>query len=130
MDRFEEALKQALRRQEAPEGFAGRVLARAAAPHAKASAWDVVSSWLGAPALRWSAAAAMTLVLMFGVQYAAEQRRRTQGELARRQMITAVRITADKLDQARSKVLQATGRIGADREQPQGAGPERPANLI
>jgi hypothetical protein len=130
MDRFEEALKQALHRREAPEGFAQRVLARAADPPVAASFWDTCRGWFRLPALRWSAAVAMTLVLMFGVQYAAEQRRRAQGELARQQVLTAMRITAGKLDRARSMVLQATSRIGADRERSKGAGPARPANMI
>ncbi len=130
MDRFEEALKQALRRQEPPEGFAARVLSRVAQPPARPGLWENFRGRLRLPALRWSAAAAVVLLLMFSVQYAAEQRRRAEGERARQQVLTAVKITADKLDYARNKVLQATSRIGAGRDEPREAGADRPAKVI
>lgn len=130
MDRFEEALRQALRRQEPPEGFAAGVLRRAAQPAARPGLWESVRSWLSLPALRWSAAAAMVLLLMFSVQHAAEQRRRAEGERARQQVLTAVKITAGKLDYARNKVLRATSRIGAGRDEPRQTGAVRPANVI
>lgn len=130
MDRFEEALKQAMRRQEAPEGFAANVLRMAARPPARRGVWESLRGWLRIPVLRWSAAAAMALLLMFSVQHAAEQRRRAEGERARQQVLTAVRITAGKLDDARNKVLRATSRIGAGRDEPRQAGAVRPANVI
>lgn len=130
MDRFEEALKQALRRQEPPDGFAANVLRLAGQPPAPRGVRESFRGWLRLPALRWSAAAAMTLALMFSIQYAAEQRRRAEGERARQQVLTAVQITAGKLDNARNKVLRATSRIGADRDQPRQTGAVRPANVI
>jgi len=130
MDRFDDALKQALRREEAPAGFAERVLARAAAHPARPGLRESFGSWWRLPVLRWSAAAAVILALMFGAEYTAERRRRAEGELARRQVLTAVRITAGKLDYVRNKVLRATSRIGAGREEPRPAGEARPANHI
>jgi hypothetical protein len=99
MSRLEETLKQALRREEPPAGFAGRVLARVTPPAPQPMAW-----------MRWAFAAALPLVLLMAFQYNAEQRRRAEGEAAKAQMLTALRITADKLEYAREKVAKATGR--------------------
>ncbi len=104
MSRLEETLKQALRREEPPYGFTQRVLTRAASPAPRPGPW----AWL-----RWALAAAVPLVLLLTVQYNAERRRRAEGELAKTQMLTALRITADKLEYAREKVLRVTSRGAA-----------------
>jgi hypothetical protein len=101
MNRLEETLRQALRREEPPEGFAQRVLARVASPAPAPGPWV----WL-----RWAVAAALPLVLLLAFQYNAERRRRAEGERAKTQMLTALRITADKLEYAREKVLRVTSR--------------------
>ena len=101
MNRLEDTLRQALRREEAPDGFAERVLARVASPVAKPGPWV----WL-----RWAVAASLPLVLLLALQYNTERRRRAEGELAKAQMLTALRITADKLEYAREKVLRVTSR--------------------
>ena len=101
MNRLEEALKQALRREEAPDGFAERVLARVASPVAKPGPWI----WL-----RWALAATLSLLLLATFQYNTERRRRAEGELAKAQVVTALRITAEKLEYTREKVVRATNR--------------------
>ena len=99
MNRFEDDLKRALRREQAPAGFAGRVLARQAAPAPKARLWF---------SLRWAAAAALAVALMTVFQYGVQQRQRDRGELAKAQMLIALRITADKLEYTREKVVRLT----------------------
>ena len=107
MNRLEEALREALRREDAPEGFAARVLARVASPAPGTGRWD----WLLWPqALRWATAVTLSLVLLLVVQFNTERRRRAEGELAKAQVVTALRITAEKLQYAREKVVRATNR--------------------
>jgi hypothetical protein len=108
MDHLEEALRQALRREAAPADFAGRALARSASPTPKAFHWADVRTWVRPHALRWAAASAVTMALLLGLQFNAERRRRAQGELAKQQMLTALRITADKVERAHRKVQQVT----------------------
>jgi hypothetical protein len=106
MNRLEETLKQALRREEPPDGFAERILARLEPPAARPGVW----AWLRSPGLRWALAATLPLVLLLAFQYNAERRRRAEGERAKAQMLTALRITADKLEYAREKVSRVTSR--------------------
>ena len=124
MDRLEDALREALRRKQPPEGFAERVLAR----RASAGAWDRFRAWFEIPSLRWAGAAALTLVLLAGIQYSAEQRRRAEGEAAKEQVLTALRVTADKLEYTREKVRQVAGIEGVLTRE--AGGQARPANFI
>jgi hypothetical protein len=106
MNRLEETLKQALRREAAPDGFAERVIARAAASGRKATLW----SWLSKPLLmRWAAAVAVPAILLAIVQLHTEQRKRAEGELAKSKVMAAMRITAESFESARQKVARATG---------------------
>jgi len=124
MDRLEDALREALRRKQAPEGFAERVLARQSTP----ARWDRFRFWLDPPSLRWAGAAALTLVLLAGIQYSAERRRRAEGEAAKQQILTALRITADRVEYTREKVVRATG---IEALIPRAAGGQaKPANFI
>ncbi len=114
---FEDELKNALRRQEPPDGFADRVLARAAeqgSRHVKPS-WS--DSWLRiftqpfAPEnlLRWAAVAAVAVVLVVGgVHYrnVQVQRERAQGEAAKARLLLALRIAGSKLQLAKARVDQ------------------------
>ena len=128
MDRLEDALREALRRKAPPEGFAERVLARHVAPAPRPGRWQALRLWLQPPSLRWAGAAALTLVLLAGFQYTAEQRRRAQGEAAKAQVLMALRITADKLEYTRAKVQQAAN---LEVLIPRAAGGQtKPANFI
>jgi hypothetical protein len=124
MDRLEDALKQALRRQEAPEELTRRILVQV--PGLR-PAWR---DWFRLPNLRWAAAVAGVLVLLLSVQYNAERRRRAEGEAAKTRMLTALRITADKLEYARLKVQQVTAGGEGDTAEPQAIPAARPANSI
>jgi hypothetical protein len=83
MDRLEESLKCALARKDAPPGFAGRVAARATG---RRTARSAAPRWLAA------AAAIVSVVVGSGVAY-----RRHQGEVAKDQVMQAMKITAVKL---------------------------------
>ncbi|HSW50173.1 MAG TPA: hypothetical protein VLH09_08360 [Bryobacteraceae bacterium] len=112
MNRFEEVLHQALRRKEAPAGFTERVLAKLPPPAARPAPWV----WM-----RWALAAALPVVLLLTVQLDTERRRRAEGELAKAQMVTALRIAAEKFEHTREKVIRVTSR---------GPAAVRPANSI
>ena len=75
MSRLEDELRNALRREEPPEGFAARVLARAAATPEprRARAWTRVTRWFRAPVFaRAAMAGALCLVVRAGCALRAE----------------------------------------------------------
>jgi hypothetical protein len=86
MDPLEQQLKQALVRVDAPAGFAARVSAAARPP-----AWR-------SPAL---AAGLMLLAVGGGLAW-----RQHQGEVAREQVMTAMRITAGKLNRIHTHIRE------------------------
>ncbi|MGA9980556.1 MAG: hypothetical protein WBQ08_18190 [Candidatus Sulfotelmatobacter sp.] len=117
MTRFEDELKKALRRQEPPQGFADRVLARAAEKGSRESKRTWRDSWLNivaqpfAPAnvLRWSTVAVVAVALVVGsVHYrnVHVQRERAQGEAAKARLLLALRIAGSKLQLAKARVDQ------------------------
>lgn len=104
MTPFEERLRHALRREEPPPGFTGRVLGRIAP---QPQGWRaVLESRLRMPVLRWVMAGALLgCFLLFGVfRYREEQILRTEGEAAKEQVLQALRITSVKLNAACRKV--------------------------
>lgn len=112
MSRLDEALRDAMKREEAPEGFAGRVMARVqraeraqreAPVKAPAAGWF---AWFSGPRLRWAAGfAAMALTIGMGFEVK-QQRDRERGERAKEQLMVALRITGGKLRMAQAKVLE------------------------
>ena len=108
MNRLEDALKHALRQEEAPEGFADRVLNCVAKPSINEPATR--RSWrelFAQPLVRWAAAAAVcAAVVIGGVHYRQAQRERAAGEAAKQQLVLALRIAGSKLQLAKSKVQQ------------------------
>lgn len=101
MNRFEDELSEALRRKEAPAGFAERVIARAAAPAPRR--W----AWFRAPGFRWAVAAACCLILLAGLEMHRQREVRARGEAAKTQLMLAVRIAGSKLQFAQVKVKEA-----------------------
>jgi hypothetical protein len=103
---LEDALRNALRRGDAPEGFALKVLARAQQQNAAHEA--LRTSWLSSfsqPLLRWAAVAAVTICLVVGsIYYWSLQRQRAEGEAAKQQLMLALRIAGSKLQLAKEKV--------------------------
>jgi cobalamin biosynthesis protein CobD/CbiB len=109
MNNLEEKLRNALRRESAPEGFAERVLARARSlPQPETRAWRRFGARLSRPAFRWAlAAVAVCLMIAAGVVHHQRQERlRREGEMARAQVRQALRIASVKLNVARRKVLE------------------------
>jgi len=93
----EKALRQALQPVDPPPGFADRVLQRAslgAVPNR-----GVNGSWL-----RWATAAALVIAVGGGLWYRAEERRRTEGEEARRQVLLSLQIAGSKLNAVQMKI--------------------------
>jgi hypothetical protein len=111
MSRFEEALREALRRQEPPEGFAGRVMARIQSREREAAGgglaigpWGRLLAGFRAPRLRWAAACAAAALLLGGLEYRRQSLERAEGERASRQVMLALRITGSKLRLAQAYV--------------------------
>lgn len=102
MDRLEEELRRALTRKEPPEGFADRVLAAA---RAHTAARERRLPWWRRS--RLVPAAAVCLLLLAGGIALDRHRRRevlARGEAASQQVITALRITAAKLQMVQARV--------------------------
>jgi len=103
---LEDALRDALRRKDAPEGFTASVLARIAQQYSttrevKRTSWLSIVS---APLVRWAAFATVSICLVIGgVHYRNVQRER-EGEAAKQQLMLALRIAGNKLQLAKEKV--------------------------
>ncbi len=100
MDRLEEQLRDALRRQDPPRGFAARIEERIA--HRR-SFW--VSLW---PQMRWAVAVLLVVAVLGGAALIQRQRerRRAEGEAARRQVLLALHIAGSKVRLAQTMVQQ------------------------
>jgi hypothetical protein len=103
-DRFEQELKNALRRESAPEGFAGRVLARIERSQAE-SLWSRLRAYVVLPKFRAAMALLLMLVVVGGIfEYRRIERERAAGEAARNQLLLALHITGSKLQYAQDKI--------------------------
>lgn len=107
MKRIDELLKTALRREEAPPGFAQRVLAQVEQretikPKAERQPRFHVFS---RPLVRWAAFAGVSASLIAGsIHYRNVRREHAKGEAAKQQLMLALHIAGSKLQLARSKV--------------------------
>ena len=90
---LEQELREALRRKRAPEGFAGRVLART---RRRPIAWI----WSGA-------IAASLLVGAAGLEY---RRQQEEGRLAKDQLLWALGLAGHKIEEAQNKAMEAIER--------------------
>ncbi|HEY1678346.1 MAG TPA: hypothetical protein VGG04_11595 [Candidatus Sulfotelmatobacter sp.] len=105
---LEGALRDALRREDAPPDFAGQVLARLVPqkPERKFSR-DPWHAFFTQPLVRWAAFAVITASLVGGFVHHREiVRQHAQGEAAKQQLMLALRIAGSKLQMARTKVNQ------------------------
>lgn len=106
MNRPDELLKTALRRQEAPPGFADRVLVRveqrsAVTPEERIPWLQIFSR----PLARWTALTAVSASLIAGsIHYRNVRREQDEGKAAKQQLMLALHIAGSKLQLARSKV--------------------------
>jgi len=106
---FEEKLRNALRHEAAPEGFAERVLARTQRePEPGVKTWRQLKALVSGPAFRRAlATAAVCLVIAAVLVHNQRQERlRQEGELARVQVRQALHIASVKLNVARKKVQE------------------------
>ena len=107
MNRFEDELRNALRREEPPEGFAARVLARAAAEPERRSVWARIMDWFRMPMVaRTVMAAGLCLMVVAGVQYEQQRRERIRGEAAKQRLLVALRVTGSSLRAVHDKVRE------------------------
>ena len=107
MSRLDNALREALRRQAPPAGFADRVLARLGESPVKASRWEALFEACRLPRFRWAGVAVASLTLIAGLEYHRQRQVRLQGELAKEQAVLALQIAADKLQVTQQKVYRA-----------------------
>jgi hypothetical protein len=124
MIRFEDELKNALRRQEPPRGLADRVLARAAEIGSRnvdqvwRDLWPKIFDQPLAPAnvLRWATVTVLAAGLVVGgVHFRSVQRERAQGEAAKQRLLLALRIAGRKLQLAKARVDQInSGQVNSD----------------
>ena len=90
-------LREALTRENPPEGFAERVLARSRQLDAgRRRGID----WL------WSAVAAAVVVIAVGSAVSERQARRVEGERAKQDVLLALRVTGEKLRSAQLQVQE------------------------
>ena len=102
MNRLENELRNAMKRDEPPEGFAERVLARTAETRQA-----LPISIFRRPTFRWALAGAMCVLLaVAGIEYRQAKQEQARGEDAKAQLMLALRITANKLQLAQEKVQQ------------------------
>ena len=116
---LEEELRNALRRVEPPEGFAERVLARAAAAQPEAPK----QPWWRVPRMRLAqVAACAVLLLAVGVGY-----RQWQGETAKRRTLLALSIASGELQATQIRVRHILAERAGEASEPvaPGAAAER-----
>jgi hypothetical protein len=96
---MEESLRRALQPVDPPAGFAERVIRRANARRAPRA--------VSGPLVRWATAAALVVsvsAVSGGLWYRAEERRRAQGEEARRQVLQSLEIAGARLRAVQMKI--------------------------
>lgn len=104
-DAFEKSLKEALRREPAPEEFAERILS-----HTAVARTDV-RRWRRPRILIWAAAAIALVTLSIGLaEYRQEQRIR--GERARQELLLALHIAGSKLHVVQSHLVEISDKGG------------------
>lgn len=111
-DRIEEELRSALRREQAPLGFAERVLARVQAEDASpVGFWQSLFGYMRLPRFKVAMATALFLLVLGGTwQYHRYEQKREAGEAAREQLLLALQITGNKLQHAQQQVKEAGSR--------------------
>ena len=108
MSRLDDALREALRREEPPEGFERRLMAKVELRRTKLDSSARIGGWFRMPRLRLAMAlAALTLAVCAG-QYWRWRGERERGELAKRQYMLALRIAGSKLHKAQAVVMRAS----------------------
>ncbi|HZP17663.1 MAG TPA: hypothetical protein VFB00_06850 [Terriglobales bacterium] len=108
MSDMERDLREALRRVEPPEGFAGRVLARTA-QQARPRPWYATYGAI--------AAAIVLVCSLFIGQYVRHERQKQEAAQAQRQLTFALRLTAEKLAVIHQRLKVSAPVVRVEREQ-------------
>lgn len=106
MSRLDDALRQALRREDPGPEFTARVLARAAAEPRKRRWWESLGAAFAPGRMRWAAAGALACLLVVGGAVERYREQRVEGEAAKGRLMLALRIAGGKLNLARQRVQQ------------------------
>jgi len=102
MTRFEEKLREVLKPEEPPLGFAERVVARTL--HHNVS---LRRNIFMRRSLRWAAAAVFcALIAVGGTEYYQERIKRSQSEAAKQQLMLALQIAGEQLQFVQSKICR------------------------
>lgn len=119
MKPLEDDFRSHLRRKEPPEDFAARVLERIKhAPKRPSLLRRFLDAFSKPPGLRWATAAALAIVLA-GAGYARyRQQRVRKGEMARAEVMLALRITSAQLNMTFKRALlnRPIGSAGAEKQ--------------
>jgi anti-sigma factor RsiW len=118
--RLEQELTKALQRDSAPEGFAEGVLARVREEETRQPQFQ--PSWfafLRQPVFRLAATVVVFLVMIGGMaEYRRYEQQKEAGQVAKRQLMEALRVTGAKLHYARQKVNELEAQqYGIDSEE-------------
>ena len=101
MDRFEQELKDALKREPAPEWFADAVMARVNAERQRKQK----RVWFGWAQMRWVAASMVLVAVIGGVRFEQQRQEQIRGEQAKQELMAAFQVTGMKLRQVEDRVL-------------------------
>ncbi|HNY39470.1 MAG TPA: hypothetical protein PKJ41_03715 [Bryobacteraceae bacterium] len=101
MDRFEQELKDAMRREPAPDWLADAVIARVGAERQR----KPKPEWFGWARLRWVAASMVLAAVVSGVRFEQQREERIRGEEAKQELMVAFQVTGTKLRQVEQRVL-------------------------
>jgi hypothetical protein len=106
MNDLESKLQAALRRKEAPADFARMVMAKLRP--SRASRLDSVFGFLRLRPVRWASVGALAFLVAVAVYVhdRQEKRARAEGELAKAQAITALRIASAELNSTLAKIAK------------------------
>jgi len=97
-------LRDAFRRVDPPAGFADRVIRNVQNVRLKPDATKVRASRPASPLARWAIAATLVAAVGGGAWYRVEERRRAEGEEAKRQVLLSLNIAGTKLRSIEIKV--------------------------
>jgi hypothetical protein len=112
MKPLDDELRNLLRREEPPAGFAERVMARLETTPQRMTLAQRVFAFFGRPMLRWAVVATMVCVVAVAgiIRYQHQQQMRAQAERASQQAILALRITNEEIDAALERAQLVTVR--------------------
>jgi hypothetical protein len=100
MNRFEAKIREALKPEEPPLGFAERVMARTQDRHIGSQKHN--SAY---PRLRWAAAVVLCALLFIGgMEYYRQRTERSQSAAAKQQLMLALQIAGKQLRSVQSKI--------------------------